>query len=264
MPRRIVTLTTDFGTSDHFVGVMKGVIAGICPTAEMIDITHEVHSYEVNDGAFVVEQTFPYFPKKTVHLVVVDPGVGTSRRPILVEAAGQYFIGPDNGVLAPAYNSDKKSKVRVITNQKYFRKNVSRTFHGRDIFAPCAAHLAKGALPSTFGKLIDDYLRVGLEKPHRTGRRIWTGTILKVDHFGNLITNLHAGEFPDLELHPIELKIGTRTVSRVALTFADGADGSDVFLILGSSGYYEVAANQASAAKVLGCSAGAPIELSIY
>lgn len=261
MPRRIVTLTTDFGTTDHFVGVMKGIIACICPSAEVIDITHSVHSFEVNDGAFVVSQTFPYFPKKTVHLVVVDPGVGTARRPILVEAAGQYFIGPDNGVLSPAYNSDPRSKVRVITNEKYFRKDISRTFHGRDIFAPCAAHLAKGALPSTFGKIINDYLRVGLEKPQRTGRRIWGGTILKIDHFGNLITNFHSSDFPDLELHPIELKVGTRTISRVALSYADG---SDVFLILGSSGYYEVAANQASAAKLLGCSAGAPLELTIF
>src|SRR5260370_37668942 len=114
MPQRLITLTTDFGTSDHFVGVMKGVILGICPTAEIIDITHQVHAFEINEGAFVASETYPYFPKKTIHVVVVDPGVGTARRPILVEAAGQYFIGPDNGVLSFGYGIEK-SKTRAIT-----------------------------------------------------------------------------------------------------------------------------------------------------
>ena len=147
MPRRIVTLTTDFGTSDHFVGTIKGVILGIQPASEIVDITHNVQPFNVADGAFTIAQAYRYFPKKTIHVVVVDPGVGSTRRPVLAEAAGQYFIAPDNGVLSmvlPAQNS----RVRHITNQRYFLQPLSRTFHGRDVFAPVAAHLASGIPPA--------------------------------------------------------------------------------------------------------------------
>ena len=149
MPRPIITLTTDFGHLDHYVGVMKGVILRIAPQAEIIDITHDLAAYEIGEAAFVVEQTYRFFPKKTIHVAVVDPGVGSSRRPILVEAAGQYFIAPDNGVLT-AVLKNEKHKARELTAAKYFLSPVSRTFHGRDIFAPCAAHLAKGATPASF------------------------------------------------------------------------------------------------------------------
>src|SRR5262245_26551277 len=139
----IITLTTDFGHSDHFAGVMKGVILGVCPAARIVDITHECSAYDVSEAAFTIGQAYPHFPRKTVHVVVVDPGVGTLRRPILVEAAGQFFIGPDNGVFAFIL-SVGKHKVRAVTNEKYFLQPVSQTFHGRDVFAPVAAHLAKG------------------------------------------------------------------------------------------------------------------------
>src|SRR6058998_1191788 len=137
----IVTLTTDFGLSDQYVGVMKGVILGICPATQIVDISHEVTPFEIGEGAYLIAQSWRYFPKKTVHVVVVDPGVGTSRRPILVAAGGQYFVAPDNGVLSMIYAEDQPT-VRVITAEKYFRQPVSQTFHGRDIFAPVAAHLA--------------------------------------------------------------------------------------------------------------------------
>src|SRR5438309_3370657 len=146
MPKPILTLTTDFGLSDHYVGAMKGIILGICPQAQIVDITHDVTAYEITEGAYVIDQAYRSFPKKTVHVVVVDPGVGTARRPILMEAAGQYFIAPDNGVLSMIYLREKH-KVRLIANEKYFRKPVSRTFHGRDIFSPVAAHIAAGAPP---------------------------------------------------------------------------------------------------------------------
>jgi S-adenosylmethionine hydrolase len=260
--RRIITLTTDFGASDHFAGTMKGVILGIEPAAEIVDISHEVQSFEVPDGAFTIAQAYRYFPKKTIHVVVVDPGVGSTRRPLLAEMAGQYFIGPDNGVFSMIF-AREQYKVRHITNERYFLHPVSRTFHGRDVFAPVAAHLASGVPPAQFGKRIDDHLRLTFDKPTRTGKRAWTGSILKVDRFGNLITNLHIDEFPNIQTRPFELNIGLQIVTRMALTFTDGAPG-DLFVLVGSSGYLEVATNQGSAAKALGCGTGSPVELSVY
>ncbi len=143
MTKRIITLTTDFGTADHFAGTMKGVILSIHPAAQIVDITHEVAPFEITDGGFTIAQAYRYFPKKTIHVVVIDPGVGSTRRPLLAEMAGQYFIAPDNGVLSMIF-SRETAKVRHITNERYFLHPLSRTFHGRDVFAPVAAHLASG------------------------------------------------------------------------------------------------------------------------
>src|SRR5579864_5592251 len=167
MPKPLITLTTDFGTSDHFAGTMKGVILRVAPTAQIIDISHEVQSFDVTDGAFTIAEAYRYFPKKTIHVVVVDPGVGSTRRPLLAEAAGQYFIAPDNGVLSMIF-AREQSKVRHITNGRYFLKPLSRTFHGRDVFAPVAAHLATGVPPAQFGKRIEDHLRLSFQQPTRT------------------------------------------------------------------------------------------------
>jgi S-adenosylmethionine hydrolase len=260
--RPIVTLTTDFGLSDHFAGAMKGVILSICPPAQIVDISHDIHPFEIREAAFVVSQTYPCFPKTTVHIVVVDPGVGSARRPILVEAAGQYFIGPDNGIFSMVC-SREKHKVRHITAERYFRKPVSQTFHGRDIFAPAGAHLASGVTPAQLGKTIDDFLKPGLDKPVRTSKRAWTGVILKIDHFGNLITNFHVSDFPDLELRPFEMQVGVRKVDRLATTYANSGT-TDVFVIVGSSGFLEVSATEASAARLLGVGTGAPVELSVF
>ena len=197
MRRPILTLTTDFGASDHYVGAMKGVILSICPQAQIVDICHDVMPFQIAEGAYVIAQAYDCFPMKTVHVVVVDPGVGTARRPILLEAAGQYFIGPDNGVLSMLY-SRGKHKVRLIANDRYFRQPVSATFHGRDIFAPVAAHVAAGIAPSRIGKPIEDYLRPEFAKPVRTGERTWSGSILKIDRFGNVVTNFHVRDFPEL------------------------------------------------------------------
>jgi S-adenosylmethionine hydrolase len=258
----IVTLTTDFGTSDHFTGVLKGVILGICPAATVVDISHEIRPFEITEGAFVIGEAYRYFPKKTVHVVVVDPGVGTTRRPIVMEAGGQYFIGPDNGVFSMIFTREKH-KVREITADRYFLKPVSQTFHGRDVFAPSAAHLASGVTPARFGKPVNDYLRMQLENPSRTGKRAWTGLVLKIDRFGNLITNFRGAEFPDLPLRPFELHIGVRKVDRLVTNYA-AAEPGEIFLIVGSSGFLEVAANQGNAARLLGCGTGAPAELNIY
>jgi S-adenosylmethionine hydrolase len=261
MTRPIITLTTDFGLSDHFVGVMKGVILGIQPAAEVIDISHGVEPYAIADGAFTIAQAYRYFPKKTIHVVVVDPGVGSARRPLLAEMAGQFFVAPDNGVLSMIF-AREQPKVRHITNESYFLQPVSRTFHGRDVFSPVAAHLAAGVTPAKFGKRIEDYLRASFDQPRHTGKNTWAGTILKADRFGNLVTNFHIDQFPDISTQAFSLKAGPRAITRLALTFSECAAG-DLFAIVGSSGYLELAVNQRSAAKALGCGAGTPVELTI-
>jgi hypothetical protein len=257
----LITLTTDFGLADHFVGAMKGVILGIAPRAQIIDITHEIEPYSINEAAFVIAQAWRYFPKETAHVVVIDPGVGSARRPILVQAGGQFFIAPDNGVLSMIYDS-APHKVRVISNSKFMNKIVSRTFHGRDVFAPAAAHLVRGVAPVKFGQRLQDYVRSSTLKPQRLSANTYTGAILKVDRFGNLITNLHIDDFAGVKVRPFELRAGLERIHRLALTYAETAIG-EVFVLVGSSGYLEIAANQTSAAKLLGCSAGASIELDI-
>jgi S-adenosylmethionine hydrolase len=261
MPFPILTLTTDFGLSDHYVGAMKGVILGICPRARIVDITHLVSPYEITEGAYLIAQACRTFPKKTVHVVVVDPGVGTARRPILMEAGGQYFIAPDNGVLSMIYLRET-AKVRLISNEKYFRHPVSKTFHGRDIFAPVAAHLAAGVTPAQFGKRIENYLRPVFQKPQRAGKRTWVGQILKIDHFGNIITNFHVDDFPGLENQNVTFSVGPQEVTVIARNYAEAAVG-ELFSIVGSGGYYEIAMSQASAAKRIGCVVGGPVELLI-
>ncbi|MBC8164427.1 MAG: SAM-dependent chlorinase/fluorinase [Bryobacteraceae bacterium] len=258
----VITLTTDFGTSDHFVGVMKGVILSICPEARVTDITHDVQPFQISQGAFLISQAFPYFPRGTIHVVVVDPGVGTARRPILVEAAGQRFIAPDNGVLAMVY-ADLPHTVREITAEKYFLPSRSSTFHGRDIFAPTAAHLARGARPSSVGAKIEDHLKIAFYQPQRSSKRRWTGTILHVDHFGNIITNFHVDQFEGIGTRPFELEAGPRRISRLALNYSETESG-EPFAIVGSSGFIEIAINQGSAAAFIGCGPGAPVDLSIY
>jgi S-adenosylmethionine hydrolase len=257
----IITLTTDFGNADHFAGTMKGVILGIAPRASMVDITHEIAPYQISEAAFAIAQAWRYFPKGTIHVVVVDPGVGSARRPILAEAGGHFFVAPDNGVLSMIYGA-VEHRVRVISNAKLMLKQVSRTFHGRDIFAPAAAHLAAGIAPARFGKKIDDYVRAAFVTPRKVLRGGWSGVVLKADHFGNLITNFHIDDFPSVRTGALELRVGGQRIHRLALTYAETAIG-EVFAIVGSSGYIEIAANQASAAKTLGCGAGATVELEV-
>ncbi len=258
----LITLTTDFGLSDHYVGAMKGVILSICPQARIVDISHDVSAFEIADGAFTISQAYRYYSRGTVHVVVIDPGVGTARRPILAQAAGQFFVAPDNGVLSMIY-AREAHKVRAISNDQYFLKPVSNTFHGRDIFSPVAAHLAHGVAPPRFGRLIDDYLRFSFDRPERTARRAWTGAILKVDRFGNIITNFRVEDFPDLKKRGFEMAVGPQRVGVLASNYEECGMG-ELFLIAGSSGYYEISVEQGSAAKKLGCAAGAPLELTVF
>ena len=258
----LITLTTDFGTADYFVGAMKGVVLGIAPRARIVDITHQITPFEVNEAAFTIAEAARWFPKGTIHVVVVDPGVGTARRPILVEAGGQKFIGPDNGVFTMIYDAGCY-KVREITNIKMMLKTVSRTFHGRDVFAPAAAHLAAGVTAARAGKLISDYVRSVTVKPARLKQHRWLGNVLKVDRFGNLITNFDMRQFGDLRTRAFEVLAGAQVIRRLALTYAEGGIG-ELVAIEGSSGFLEISANQASAAAKLGCGVGAAVEMEIF
>ena len=258
--RSTVTLTTDFGTSDHFVGVMKGVILSICPDAAIVDISHDIQPFGIAQGAFLIAQAWRWFPAGTVHVVIVDPGVGSARRPVLMEAAGHRFIAPDNGVLAMVANEVEGVVVREITNRKLWLPEVSRTFHGRDIFAPSAAHLAAGRRPSSVGSAINDYHKSDFYRPQRTGRRIWTGAVLHADRFGNLITNFHLRDYPELRKRPFTLTAGTAVIEALLGTYADASLG-EIFALEGSSGYVEISVREASAARALGLVAGSPLEL---
>lgn len=262
MRNPVITLLTDFGTTDHYVAAMKGVVLDICPKAQLIDISHDITPYAVAEAAYTLAQAWRYFPAGTVHLVVVDPGVGSARRPILVESHGYRFVAPDNGVLTMALAGAPKPRFREITSSRYFRKPVSRTFHGRDIFAPVAAHLAAGILPARFGGIIADPVQLQGAFPVQISARKWSGKVLKIDRFGNIVTNLDWPTWERLVHGPFELQVGSRAISRLATAYADVADRKP-FLIRGSADYIEISVNQGSAASVLGVGAGAPLELRI-
>ncbi|HWY02299.1 MAG TPA: SAM-dependent chlorinase/fluorinase [Candidatus Acidoferrum sp.] len=264
MPHRpIITLTTDFGTSDHFVGTMKGVIVDIVPDVQIVDITHAVQAFDVLDGALAISQAYSYFPNGTIHLVVVDPGVGTARRPILASSDGYHFVAPDNGVLSMVYAREERIHVRQITSEHYFRQPVSNTFHGRDIFAPVAAYLAKFVESDKFGDEIEDYVRFAAPKPKAAGENRIRGVVLKVDRFGNLITNVTPADAPALfaESTTFKIVVGTREITDIRKTFAEGGPG-EVFGVLGSMGYLEIVANRAAAAQITGAGKGS--EVSIF
>ena len=261
MKRPVITLLTDFGSSDHYVAAMKGILLGICPDAQLVDISHEITPYAITEAAYTLAQAWTCFPPGTVHLVVVDPGVGSARRPLVLEAARHRFVAPDNGVLSMICDAVPAHQVREITASRYFRQPVSRTFHGRDIFAPVAAHLAGGIAPAEIGPAIGYYRQLNFGKPAQTGAKAWTGTILKVDRFGNLITNFPS-ETWQFTTGSFEMKVGVRAVSRMASNYAEMAAG-DPFVIAGSAGFLEISMNRESAARALGAASGDILELRL-
>lgn len=258
----IITLTTDYGTNDHLVGVMKGVILGILPTATIVDISHQVAPFDVLDASLTIGSAYHYFPPRTIHIVVVDPGVGTERRPILVSGEYHYFIAPDNGVLSTVYDREPSVLVRHITASHHFRSPVSNTFHGRDVFAPVAAWLAKTQQTEAFGEEITDFARFALPRIKSSGSTL-KGIVLRVDIFGNLMTNFTA---EDVARHApstngtLKLQIGGKPVEKLVDTFAQGEAGVPVAL-MGSSGFLEIAVNKGNAARLLGVNRGAEVTL---
>ena len=261
--RPLITLTTDFGLNDHFVGTIKGVILDIVPEAEIVDICHAVQAFDVLDGALTVAQAYSYFPNGTVHVVVVDPGVGTARRPILLSTGRHYFVAPDNGVLSLVYGREERLQVRHINAEHYFLNPVSTTFHGRDIFAPTAAWLSKTWQTQSFGEEVEDFVRFAIPKPKATGNTIKC-VVLRVDHFGNLVTNLKPEDAPALVAPDgkFTIRVGNGMTQRMVGTFADGAAGEPVALI-GSTGYVEIAVNKGNAARTLGAARGSEVTVEL-
>ena len=265
MPNAIITLTTDYGLNDHLVGTLKGVILKINPDATIVDITHNVAPFDLLDGALAIGSAYSYFPPRTIHVVVVDPGVGTERRPLLVTAENQYFVAPDNGVLSMIYDREERISVRQVTSEHYFLQPVSNTFHARDIFAPVAGYLAKGVEADRFGDEITDFVRFSAPRPKPAEGNTLRGVVLKVDRFGNLITNIMLQDAPLLfqpEPPPFRIVVAKREITQMHAAYAQGAPG-EVFGILGSMGFLEIAANRGAAAQILGATKGSDVNLSI-
>jgi len=262
---RVVTFTSDFGLSDPFVGIMHGVVLNIHAETRIVDVCHAVASYDVMDGAWTIAQAYRFFPARTVHVVVVDPGVGSARRPILAETEEYVFVAPDNGVLSLIEAREAKFTVRHITAERYFLQPVSQTFHGRDVFAAVAGWLSKGIDPAEFGPQISDYVRLPLPKVERIGPNRVRGAVLKVDKFGNLITNIGEQEVAELfgsTLPEVNILVAGQTIRRMCRSYAEGGEG-EFFGIIGSSGYLEVAARMASAAEKLSAGVGTPVGVVI-
>lgn len=259
----IITLTTDFGNNDHFVGAMKGVILDIVPDAQIVDICHAVQAFDVLDGALTISQAYSYFPNRTVHIVVVDPGVGTARRPIVASCDKYHFVAPDNGVLSLVYAREPRMHVRHITADHYFLQPVSDTFHARDIFSPVAAYLAKEVDALKFGDEVEDFVKFTAPKPKAVDENRLRGVVLKVDRFGNLITNVTPQDAPMLfepDAKGFKIVVGSREITEIHSAYAEGAPG-EVIGILGSMGFLEIAANRGAAAQLTGAGKGSDVSI---
>lgn len=264
MNRRIITFMSDFGHNDWFVGVVHGGLHDIAPDVRIVDLNHEIPPGDVARAAFVLEAAAPDFPPATVHLAVVDPGVGTSRRALAVQGRGQYFVGPDNGLLDWALG-DPEAHVRTLTESRFFRHPVSRTFHGRDIFAPVAAHLARGEPIEHFGPTVSDPIRLGLSVPRRDNGSL-VGRVMFVDRFGNVLTNLTEQElsdaFPTVPHDGLEVVAADRVVHGLARSYGDARVG-EMVAIVGSSGRLEIAQVAGDAAARLGLGIGDEILIRV-
>jgi len=266
--RPVISLTTDFGLADPFVGVMKGVIASICPAAHVIDITHGVKAFDVLDGALAIWQARRYFSADTIHTIVVDPGVGSSRQPVLCRMGNAWFIAPDNGVLTLVERDVRRRggtvSHRSIENQQYMLPAQSNTFHGRDIFAPAAAHLAaqveRGNMQTeSFGPEIAGLIQLDVPEPIHNRDGSIEGVILKSDRFGNLLTNLAAGDLP-ADRTNLAIELGSLRVTRFCRFYAEAPKG-ELFAIVGSSGLLEIATNCGSAEQQSAVVAGTAFRL---
>lgn len=257
----VITLTTDFGLQDHYVASVKGVLLTVNPATQIVDITHQLPPFSIESGAYAISQAAPCFPPGTVHVVVVDPGVGTERRAVLLLAAGQVFIAPDNGVLTLIAKTDAHAKSFEITRRDLMRAQISNTFHGRDLFAPVAAAVAAGKVaPSEVGPEISDLQLLDGLWAQEVYSGAWQGRILSVDRFGNLVTNLPASAFESLPDEDFTLEIGGHSICEFRATFGQGQPGT-AFAYFGSSGYVEVGINRGNAAQFFGASAGQLVTL---
>jgi S-adenosylmethionine hydrolase len=255
----LITLTTDFGLSDWFVGTMKGVIARLAPRAQVVDLTHGIPSGDVRAGAFALATGCRFFPKGTIQVAVVDPGVGSDRDAIAVQSEDYFFVGPDNGVLSFALRNEKIKRIHTLENKRYFLSSISQTFHGRDIFAPVAAHLAAGVPIQKLGPKQRDSVRLDWPEPRVRGKRV-EGEVVYIDRFGNAITNLAATTLD--RLPALLCEIGQKPLRKcpVKNCYQAVAVGKPV-AVPGSSGFLEIAINDGSAQKLLRLTIGTKVAL---
>lgn len=253
----IVALLTDFGTQDHYVGAMKGVVLSVCPDATLVDITHDIPPQDTLTAALELQAAFKYFPPATVFLAVVDPGVGSARRAIAADAGSYRFTAPDNGVVSLALRDAGEPRVVQLAERKFFRPTISRTFEGRDRFAPVAGWLARGTELAAFGAPVPDHVVIDVPRAKMTPPDAVEGQVLRIDHFGNLITNI-AADFPLPP--PLTVRINERHIRFVA-TYADASTG-ELCALVGSSGYVEVAVNGGDAAAMLKARRGTAVKLT--
>jgi S-adenosylmethionine hydrolase len=250
MPARIITLLSDFGTKDQYVASMRGAILSVNPSLRIIDITHHIPKYNIRIASFILAQSASTFPRGTVHVAIVDPGVGTKRLPIIIKTKNYHFVGPDNGLLATAAEQDEIVSIHKIENPKYMRQNVSFTFHGRDVFAPAAAHLASGVKIQKFGSRQHAFTRIEQMGPHFEDSRV-SGEVTAIDSFGNVVTNIPGQEIMDRikQGERILVKFGRSELNVPFLqTYGDVREG-EILSLIGSSTFLELGINRGNFAE---------------
>jgi len=263
--RPIIALLTDFGTRDHYVGALKGAILSVAPDAQVVDVLHEVAPHDIEGGAFALAAAYPAFPRGTVFVAVVDPGVGSSRRGLAIGAGSYRFVGPDNGLLTDVLADHPRARVRAIANRRLWRPEVAATFHARDVFGPVAAHLALGLPLAKVGPPVDDALRLNRVPIRAIGRDEWEGTIVQVDRFGNLISNVAARALHDMlsgsgaDRSDVVVVVAG-VVAPLVATYSDVPPGEPCALV-GGSGRLEFAVNGGSATSIRGAGRGAPLRI---
>jgi len=259
----VITLLTDFGLKDYYVASMKAVILSICPSATIVDISHDISNFDILEAAFTLCASYHYFPHGTVHVVVVDPGVGSSRKALVFKTRNYYFVGPDNGVLSLAAEMDNVIEVREIVNEKLMLHKISRTFHGRDVFAPVAAHIACGLSVKEVGPVVNEYVKLPLQRPSKDGN-ICQGSILHIDKFGNVITNIPSS-FVGEDVRSIKLFLSDGRIYHMPLVdFYAAAPIGSLMAIHGSAGFLEISINQGNAASTLKVKRGEKIILELH
>lgn len=254
-PSGIITLTTDFGLTDPYVAMMKGVILSINPVARLVDISHQIGSGSIFQAAVLIRETVPFFAKGTVHVAVVDPGVGSDRRLIGIETESHYFVGPDNGVFWPVIQDHHCTKIVELTEKGYFLPHVSHTFHGREIFAPVAAHLSLGVELERMGPVITDPTPTSIPRPLEKKGHLY-GQIIRVDNFGNLVTNIHSKELAHfLQSDQPQIEVGRLFIQKLSETYSNCEEGEPLALI-NSSNLLEIAVNLGRASECIGINRG--------
>ncbi len=263
MSRRCITFLSDFGQRDYYVASVKGVILDVCPEMTIVDISHAVEPHNIVEAAFTLAAAYPCFPAGSLHLVVVDPGVGSDRKAIIARADEHAFVAPDNGVLSLIFEREEMTEVVEIQNESFFRKPVSPTFHGRDIFAPVIAHLARGVPIAEFGPVSTNFVTVDLGSVRCEDPDTVRGKVIHIDHFGNLITNIqtsHLSEPPDGARSRQVVEIDGKKIDKHYDYYAEG-NPEEIFSIMGSSGRLEIAACSSSASRLLGLGVGAEVRV---